>query len=154
MSIESPEKVVCRRVGVNRIDDLLALEALCFNGDLSVRRNLRHLLRSPSAYCIGAYQRGNIVGSMTVLFRSNSSSARLYSLAVAPSFRGMGLGRRMLKLAEREARLRGCNRMRLEVRMDNIPAIFLYERAGFVDTQLLPGYYEDGAHAFVMRKEL
>ena len=50
--------------------------------------------------------------------------------------------------------LRGCDRMRLEVRMDNIAAIGFYEGLGFSDTAVLPGYYEDGAHAFVMRKEL
>jgi ribosomal-protein-alanine acetyltransferase len=145
--------VVCRRVGLNRISDLLALEAECFTTDRISRRNLRNLLRSPSACCVGAYHAGKLVGSMVILFRSNSRSARVYSLAVWPAARGMGIGGRMMARAEREARMRGCNRMRLEVRMDNIPAIRLYEGLGFRDTNVLPGYYEDGAHAFVMRKE-
>lgn len=147
-------EVVCRRVGLNRTDDLLALEEACFPTDRISRRNLRNLLRSPSAYCVGAYIRGELVGSMVILFRSNSRSARVYSLAVSAVARGMGIGRRMMAKAEREARLRGCDRMRLEVRMDNIPAIRFYEKLGFIDTAVLPGYYEDGAHAFVMRKEL
>lgn len=146
--------VVCRRVGLNRTDDLLALEDACFPTDRISRRNLRNLLRSPSAYCLGAYHRGELVGSMVILFRSNSRSARVYSLAVSEQARGMGIGRRMMDKAVREARRRGCDRMRLEVRMDNMAAIRLYERLGFVDTQVLPGYYEDGSHAFVMRKEL
>ncbi len=146
--------VVCRRVGLNRINDLLALEESCFTCDRSNRRNLRRLLQSPSAYCLGAYHRGELVGSMVVLFKRNSHSARIYSLAVAPSARGLGVGRRMLAKAEREARARGCDRMRLEVRMDNIPAIRLYESIGFTDTEVLPGYYEDGAHAMVYRRKL
>ena len=146
--------VVCRRVGLNRTDDLLALEAACFPTDRINRRNLRNLLRSPSAYCVGAYRGGELVGSMVILFKCNSRSARVYSLAVSAAVRGMGIGRRMMAKAEREAILRGCDRMRLEVRMDNLPAIGLYERFGFTDTAVLPGYYEDGSHAFVMRKEL
>ncbi len=146
--------VVCRPVGLNRTDDLLALEEACFPTDRISRRNLRHLLRTPSAYCVGAYHRGELVGSMVILFKCNSRSARVYSLAVSSAARGMGIGRRMMAKAVREARRRGCDRMRLEVRMDNMPAIRLYERLGFSDTQVLPGYYEDGAHAFVMRKEL
>jgi ribosomal-protein-alanine N-acetyltransferase len=146
--------VVCRRVGLNRVGDLLALEEDCFPTDRINRRNLRNLLRSPSAYCVGAYHAGNLVGSMVILFRRNSRSARVYSLAVSAAARGMGIGRRMMVRAEAEARRRGCDRMRLEVRMDNMPAIGLYERLGFTDTAVLPGYYEDGAHAFVMRKEL
>ena len=146
--------VVCHRVGVKRINDLLALEASCFTSDRSKRRNLRHLLQSPSAYCLGACHRGELVGSMVTLFKSNSRSARIHSLAVSAGVRGQGIGRRMMARAEREARRRGCNRMRLEVRMDNLPAIRLYESLGFADTAALPGYYDDGAHAFVMRKEL
>jgi len=146
--------VVCRRVGVNRINDLLSLEASCFTSDRSKRRNLRHLLQSPTAYCLGAYHRGELVGSMVTLFKSNSRSARIHSLAVSAGVRGQGIGRGMMARAEREARMRGCSRMRLEVRMDNLPAIRLYEGLGFADTAALPGYYDDGAHAFVMRKEL
>lgn len=147
-------EVVCRRVGLNRVNDLLALEATCFSTDRINRRNLRRLLRVPSAYCVGAYLGGELVGSMVILFRSNTRSARVYSLAVSQAARGMGIGSKMMANAEREARRRGCVRMRLEVRMDNIPAIRLYERLGFSETSILPGYYEDGAHAFVMRKEL
>lgn len=154
MSPTACADVVCRRVGLNRTGDLLALEEACFATDRISRRNLRNLILSPSAYCIGAYLEGDLIGSMVVLFRSNSRSARIYSLAVAEKARGMGIGRKMLAKAEREARLRGCDRMRLEVRMDNIPAIRLYERLGFTDTKVLPGYYEDGAHAMVYRKEL
>ncbi len=146
--------VVCRRVGLNRTDDLLALEESCFPTDRINRRNLRNLLRSPSAYCVAAYHRGRLVGSMVILFRRTSRSARIYSLAVQEEARGMGIGRRMMAKAVKEARWRGCDRMRLEVRMDNIPAIRLYQALGFTDTDVLPGYYEDGSHAFVMRKEL
>lgn len=146
--------VVCRRVGLNRIDDLLALEEACFTTDRISRRNMRHLLQSQSAYCVGAYHRGELVGSMVILFRINSCSARVYSLAVSAAALGLGIGRRMMSKAEKEARIRGCSRMRLEVRMDNISAIRFYEGFGFSDAAVLPGYYEDGAHAFVMRKEL
>ena len=146
--------VLIRRVGLNRTDELLALEEACFTSDRSKRRNLRHLLQSPTAYCLGAYHRGELVGSMVTLFKSNSRSARIHSLAVSAGVRGRGIGRRMMARAEREARMRGCTRMRLEVRMDNLPAIRLYERLGFVDTAVISGYYDDGAHAFVMLKEL
>lgn len=146
--------VVCRRVGLNRTNDLLALEEACFSTDRISRRNLRNLLRSPSAYCVGAYDQGVLIGSMVILFRRNAVAARVYSLAVSVAARGRGIGRRMMAAAEKEARRRGCSRMRLEVRMDNIAAIRLYESLGFTDTEVLPGYYEDGSHAFVMRKEL
>jgi ribosomal-protein-alanine acetyltransferase len=145
--------VALRRVGLNRIDDLLSLEE-CFPTDRISRRNLRNLLQSQSAYCAGAYIDGELVGSMVVLFRRNTRIARIYSIVVAPSARGMGIGRRLLTRAERVARERGCIRIRLEVRMDNIPALRLYESLGFEDIKILPGYYEDGTHGMRYRKEL
>jgi ribosomal-protein-alanine N-acetyltransferase len=149
-----PLPVVCRRVGINLTDALVDLENACFEGDRIVRRNLRRLLRSPSALCIGAFREKELAGSMIVLFRSNSTIARIYSLAVSPQARGLGIGKRMIKKAEREARTRGCRCLRLEVRLDNLAAIRLYERCGFTDTKVLPGYYEDGTAAFVFWKEL
>ena len=146
--------VTCRCIDPNALDELMALEAACYTSDLSKRCNLRRLLRSPSAFCMGAFSEKKMIGNMIALFRSNSEIARIYSLAVLPEARRTGLGRQLMENALQEARRRGCRRMRLEVRMDNIPAIALYEQLGFVDTQMLPGYYEDGAHAFVMSKEL
>jgi ribosomal-protein-alanine acetyltransferase len=149
-----PAAVTCRRVGLSRLDQLLALEEASFSTDRISRRNLRHLLRSSSACCIGACSSGELVGSMVVLFRANCVTARIYSIAVASHARGRGIGRRMMRRAEYEARQRGCRRMRLEVRMENTAAIRLYESLGFSDTEVIPGYYEDGAHAMVYRKEL
>lgn len=44
--------------------------------------------------------------------------------------------------------------MTLEVRRDNTKAQGLYRRQGFVTDKLLPQYYEDGADAIWMVKEL
>ncbi len=145
---------VYRRVGLNRIEDLLDLEEASFPSDRSSRRNLRNLLRSPSAYCAAAYLRGELVGGIVVLFRSNAKVARIYSIAVSENARGMGIGQGMLRRAEREARRRGCDRLRLEARMGNTPAIRLYEKLGFEAVRILPGYYEDGAHGTVYLKQL
>lgn len=146
--------VTFRRIGMNRIADFLALEESCFTCDRVSRRNLRHLLQSPSAYCLGAYRDGKFIGSMIVLFKKNTHVGRIYSLAVSESARGLGVGRGFVIHAEKEARRRGCTRMRLEVRMGNIPAIRVYEELGYEDTKTLPGYYEDGTHALVYWKHL
>ena len=146
--------VQIRRVGLNRIDDLLVLEESSFPCDRISRRNLLNLLRSPSACCMAAYCGGKLAGSMILLFRAGTRSARIYSIAVAAEFRGRGIARRMMRRAELEARKRGCTRIRLEVRMDNVTAIKLYESLGFRDIAVHADYYEDGACAFIMCKEI
>lgn len=150
----SKPSVACRRVGMDMTDALIGLENTCFECDRISRRSLRRLLCSPSALCIGAFLNKDLAGSMVVLFRSNSSVARIYSLAVAPHTRGLGIGQKLIAKAEREARARNCRGLRLEVRVDNPAAIRLYERCGFADTKMRPGYYEDGTDAVVFWKEL
>jgi ribosomal-protein-alanine acetyltransferase len=146
--------IFIRSVGLNRIDDLLALEEASFPTDRINRRNLRNLLRSESACCMGAYASGKLIGSMVILFRAGTTSARIYSLAVTEAARGLGVGRKLMARAEREARKRGCSKIHLEVRADNVPAMRLYEKLGFEKTAVLPGYYEDGSPASKYRKEV
>jgi ribosomal protein S18 acetylase RimI-like enzyme len=57
----------------------------------------------------------------------------IHDLAVVPDCRGQGIGRALLAEAEKQALLRGCCKLTLEVREDNLPARSLYERFGFAD---------------------
>lgn len=53
-------------------------------------------------------------------------------MGVIASHRHQGLGARLLEAVLRKASASGLERVELEVRTDNLPAIALYERAGFL----------------------
>ena len=55
----------------------------------------------------------------------------IHDLAVAPQFRGQGIGRALLAAVEDEARRLGCCKVTMEVRADNTLAQELYRRVGF-----------------------
>jgi ribosomal protein S18 acetylase RimI-like enzyme len=55
----------------------------------------------------------------------------IHDIAVAPAFRGRGIGRALLAAVEDEARKLGCCKLTLEVRSDNVVAQQAYLRAGF-----------------------
>jgi ribosomal protein S18 acetylase RimI-like enzyme len=55
------------------------------------------------------------------------------ALAVADSYRGQGIGGRLLAWAEERARAAGMDRVSLHVWADNVEARALYGRQGFVD---------------------
>jgi ribosomal protein S18 acetylase RimI-like enzyme len=57
----------------------------------------------------------------------------LHDLAVAPSHRGKGVGRRLLAAVEDAARAAGCCKVTLEVRTDNLTAQKLYRALGYGD---------------------
>jgi len=134
------------------VDGLEAIEAAAFPGDRLSRRSFRRLLSGGTAAVEVAEGAEGIAGYCVVLFRAGSAVARLYSIAVAPGF--TGVGRSLLAAAEQAARLRGAGELRLEVRADNPRAIDLYERNGYRRFGEIAAYYEDGQRAVRFRKLL
>jgi len=137
-----------------RIDDLPALLQLeaTFPGDRLSPRQLRYHLRRPPRLLVAEDARG-IAGYSLLLRRAGERRARLYSLVVAADRRGAGIGRALLEAAERAAAAAGADGMRLEVRADNVAAIALYRRAGYIETGHRRGYYDDGEAAVCMARD-
>jgi ribosomal protein S18 acetylase RimI-like enzyme len=59
----------------------------------------------------------------------------VHDIAVAPRFRGRGVGRELLAAVKAHARTIGCCKVTLEVRSDNAVAMQAYRRAGFRGTE-------------------
>jgi ribosomal protein S18 acetylase RimI-like enzyme len=133
---------------------LVALEQRAFSGDRMSRAQYRRHLGGRGAAVLVATSGEETLGSALVFFRRDSTLARLYSIATAPTARGRGIGARLLAAAEEAARTRGCRALRLEVRVDNAAAIALYERTGYRCFGRYAGYYEDGADAWRYEKRL
>lgn len=75
-------------------------------------------------------------------------------LAVAPDWRGRGIGTRLLERALSMLVAGGARRAKLEVRVDNDAARSLYAEFGFATKQVVPGYYEDGQDALLLVADL
>jgi ribosomal-protein-alanine acetyltransferase len=131
---------------------LIALENRVFTADRLSARQWRHHLRNASSGVLVAERDGAIAGAAVVFFHALHRIARLYSIAVTPEARGIGLGEMLLAAVEKLARQRGSAAMRLEVRTDNAAAQRLYERRGYRRFGVRRGYYEDGADALRYEK--
>lgn len=84
-----------------------------------------------------------------------ADAAEILTVGVVPAARRQGLAVRLLDGLLAEARERGATEAFLEVRVDNEAARKLYEREGFVQVGLRPGYYDHGrVDAVVMRRGL
>lgn len=79
-----------------------------------------------------------------VLALSYLHSGRIYSLAVDETYRGRGLGARLLKEALKRLDEVGKRRVTLEVRADAAGLIAFYQKAGFREIQALLSYYGEG----------
>jgi ribosomal protein S18 acetylase RimI-like enzyme len=143
-----------RNATLKDIDALLALENQCFETDRLSRRNFRHLLSKGHALTLLEEGDGQLRGYIMLLFNAGTSLARLYSIAVAPAFRGQGIGRRLEQAAENSALAQDCVSMRLEVRKDNRASIRLYESIGYRQIGIIEDYYEDHMDALRFEKQL
>lgn len=134
---------------------LIEIESLCFETDRLSRASFRHFINSDKSDLFVAVSRQNkVIGYFLVFYRRGTSLARLYSLAVHPSFRGKGLGAEVLEEAENAARNRNKGWFRLEVRPDNREAIGLYKTRGYRKFRVTPAFYEDKSEAHCYEKRL
>lgn len=138
---------------------LLRLEAACFDTDRLSRRSFLRFTRpgpvTAHPYILLVAEEHEITGYALLLYRrsqhrGNASTGRLYSLAVASAHRGQGVARRLLQAVREKAIERGLTRIRLEVDPANTPARALYGELGFIQTDFLPAYYENGRPALRM----
>jgi len=89
-----------------------------------------------------------------ILSRLAASEAEILSIAIAPKQRGRGLSRPLLDLNLRRLAGLGARTVFLEVDENNAPARALYRRAGFADVGRRKSYYQSGANALVLRRDL
>jgi ribosomal protein S18 acetylase RimI-like enzyme len=144
-----------RRATSGDAEALAAFEEANFRSDRISPRQWRYQLRQPTIEVwMDEIDGGVLRGVLVLFFRRRSRAARIYSLAVDPAWRGRGIGNALLERAAASARERGCQRLVLEVRVDNEIALGLYRRAGFACLRTLPGYYADGSAALRLEKTL
>jgi ribosomal-protein-alanine N-acetyltransferase len=80
--------------------------------------------------------------------------AELQRIAVTSERRRQGVGALLLAAAVEAASRTEADRMLLEVRADNRPALAFYAHEGFVEIDRRERYYADGAAALVLRLPL
>lgn len=71
--------------------------------------------------------------------------AELLNIGVAETQQRKGLGRAMLDAQMHWARTQNMQRIFLEVRVSNLPAIALYRALGFTEIGMRRGYYQNAA---------
>jgi [ribosomal protein S18]-alanine N-acetyltransferase len=113
---------------------------------------IRQLLLQHNVIAQRTMSGGKLIGF--ILSRTAAGEAEILSVAIASGWRGRGLSRRLLDFHLRRLAGIGIRSVFLEVGEQNTPACRLYRRAGFKEVSRRQGYYEDGATALVLRRDL
>ena len=100
---------------------------------------------------IVAIDNDEILGFIT--YSESIDFAEINDILVAPAFRRQGLAKQLLNRVEFLLKDK-TQKIFLEVREGNLPAINLYKSVGFNQISIRKKYYSDGENALVMNKEL
>ncbi len=75
------------------------------------------------------------------IMKYGDDEAHLLLLAIKPAHRRTGVGSELVAWLERSAQVAGVGRITLEARASNEAAREFYRHLGYVQAQLMPGYY-------------
>ncbi len=134
-------------------DDLEAINSIqeisvnsCYNINLS-----NEFLVNPYTKVIAFEIDNNIVGFIHYNFIIDRYE--INNIIVEKEFRCQKIASTLMDYVIDEARSHCATNITLEVREDNLPAINLYEKKGFVKKAIRQGYY-NGINGILMEKEL
>ncbi len=106
----------------------------------------------PEAFIV--YDNLNTITGFIIGSKYSGTEGRILLFAVDDKYRNQGIGYRMLADIIKVMIGAGLSTIRLEVRVDNIPAIKFYKKNGFSIISTLKNYYSDLSDAYLMWKIL
>ncbi len=148
-------RVVLRPLTPADLDTLEAIERELFGAGAWSRASLAEELDGPGRWYVGAQdgESGELVGYAGLWF--DGYDAQVMTIGTRTAAQGRGVGRLLLDALLDRARALAAGDVLLEVRVDNEPALRLYERAGFERFGRRRGYYQpENVDAWTMRLRL
>ena len=126
--------------------DCLALDRSALQG-LWTKEQWRRELEDPRRLCLGWSEAKTLLGVACGWLVADE--LHITAVAVDPSVRRRGHGKRLLSALLQQARQQGAIHATLEVGSNNLAAIALYANAGFQSAGTRFKYYSDGSDALI-----
>ena len=114
----------------------------------------REEISAPTRHFIVALDDAQSIIGYAGVLALGGSAADILTVGVIPEHRGQGIARALMALITEWAKTQGSNAMMLEVKIDNVEAISLYESLGFLKLNIRKDYFGSALDALVMRKDL
>lgn len=116
------------------------IESQCFSDSWSLK-SVEAQLSSEQTICFVREEDGDVMGF--VLGTEVCGEAELYRIAVLNEHRRKGVGEQLMSEFLSECNRRNAEKVFLEVRSRNAPAIALYKKSGFEEISVRKHYYND-----------
>ncbi len=132
--------MMVRRMNTLDIDGVLAVEQQSFMTPWS-REGFVNEMSNELSYYLVMVDAGKIIGYAGMWLIVDE--AHVTNVAILPTYRGQGLGDKLMSALLEHAKNRGAVRMTLEVRASNAVAQGLYSKFGFISQGRRRNYYTD-----------
>ena len=136
------------------VNEIFALEQLCFKSDTFSKSQFYYLVTKAKSEFVIIRKNKKIIAYLIALKRKNSNQLRIYSLAIAPESRGLGIAKMLLNYTDEISLKKKINKISLEVSENNYAAISLYKKHGYQIVGEKREYYSDGSNALIMIKSI
>ena len=143
------------RVSKATEDDLLAIESIegeCFGLEAWTRDMIKSDFNVRSLYQVVRTDEDDIAGYASLLLLD--TEAELLRIAVRKRYRKKGYGKALMSAIIGLCEDKGFEKLYLEVKDSNEPAMSLYKAFGFCEVARRKEYYKDGADAVIMSRIL
>lgn len=144
------------------IQDIVSIEQQLFPNPWPFDA-FQRLFKQDNYSILVALSNDNVVGyvifsleglSFLDVLQNYSPRGHILNLAVKPSFQRKGIGSLLLKRALDNIWEEGYNKVELEVKTDNNPAINFYQARGFSKFKTIGNFYSNGDDAHLMHKNI
>jgi [ribosomal protein S18]-alanine N-acetyltransferase len=143
-----------RRATLADLPALLDIENSSFSTDIISPRQMRYLVTQAKCMCWVAEADQQLLAYSILFTPKLPRAARLYSIAVRTEARGQSIAKELIEQAHVYAKQKNYSKIVLEVRKEQHHVVKLYQQLGFSIVRTLAHYYEDGADAYKMEKDL
>ena len=140
--------VIIRRMTADDVSGVWEIENATFPTPWSMRDFEHEMRENPCARYLVAVRDDRIVGFAGIHIILDEG--HITNIAVTQEKRGNGIGRELTAALLQYAANLGVQYVTLEVRENNVPAISLYRKLGFIKVGVRKKYYENQTDAHIM----
>ncbi|SKB87822.1 ribosomal-protein-alanine N-acetyltransferase [Lachnospiraceae bacterium] len=130
-----------RRLSIEDIPSVSKLEKETFGSEAWSEKDYIEVLGLSYAYYLVVYEGEKLIGSCGL--RNMCGDGEITNVMIVPNERKKGIGEKMLLELMSRTKEIGVREFTLEVRSQNMPAIGLYKKLGFVEEGMRPKFYTD-----------
>jgi ribosomal-protein-alanine acetyltransferase len=147
--------ITVQHASLKDLETLYKIEKECFTHEAFSKEQISYFLKASNAVSLVAQVNGETAGFIMGLIEQYGKSriGHIYTIDVAPKYRRIGVGLRLLEEIEKDFIKKGAETCFLEVRINNLAARKLYQKLGYTELGKINNYAR-GIHGIQLKKKL